>query len=270
MAAQKQTKVITKRRKFISVDVPALSTKIELIGNNIKEIENKTIKLDLTRYLKGKSVEGDFRITIQDDKAIAIPFQIKLMSYFIRRMIRKRISYVEDSFAVPSQESMLTIKPFLITRKRVSRAVRKTLRNKARNWLEDYLSDKTNEAIFVDILSNRLQRSLSLMLKKTYPLSLCEIRMVSIIRKLKPEEVPLIKVREKPIEQISLTQIEAQEQEEKIKEAEAEIKKTQKKASKKQKEIVQENTAEKETLENQVSQEPTRKIAKKKKDKEEK
>ena len=267
--AQKQTKVVTKRRKFIDVDVPALSTKIELIGNAVKEMENKTIKLDLTRHLKGKSVEGDFRIVIQDDKAVAMPFQIKLMSYFIRRMIRKRISYVEDSFSTPSQESMLTIKPFLITRKRVSRAVRKTLRNKARNWIEDYTSDKTDEAIFVDILSNRMQKSLSLVLKKTYPLSLCEIRMVSIERKLQPDEVPAIKVREKPVEQTSLTQIEAQEQEEKIKEAEAEIKKTQKKASKKEKDTAQEDMQEKEEMQAQSEKPKKKATTKKKKDKEE-
>lgn len=237
----KQTKVLTKRRKFIQVDIPMLNTKIELIGDAVKDIENKTIKFDLTRQLKGKSVEGDFRIQIKDNKAIAQPFRLKLMSYFIRRMIRKRISYVEDSLHMPSQESMLIVKPFLITRKRVSRAVRKTLRNKCKNWLEDYISQKTNEEIFTEILSNRMQKSLSLILKKTYPLSLCEIRMLQIQRPLSPEEIPKKREVEKTEEKQSVTEILGQEEEEKIKEAEAEIKKTQKKAAKKQKDIAQES-----------------------------
>lgn len=150
---KKQTKVITRRKKFIKVDIPTTRMEIELMGNSIEEIENKTIKLDLTRQLKGKSVEGTFKVKIKNKKAVAIPFKIKLMPYFIRRMIRKRISYVEDSFTTPSQESMIKIKPFIITRKRVSRVVRKTIRNKARNWIEDYLAERKNDEIFNDLLS---------------------------------------------------------------------------------------------------------------------
>ncbi|MEN9626555.1 MAG: hypothetical protein RL557_883 [archaeon] len=263
----KQTKVLTKRRKFIDVEIPLLNTKIELIGDAVKDIENKTIKFDLTRQLKGKSVEGDFRIQIKDNKAIAQPFQLKLMSYFIRRMIRKRISYVEDSLQTPSQESMLIVKPFLITRKRVSRAVRKTLRNKCKNWLEDYISQKTDEELFTEIFSNRMQKSLSLVLKKTYPLSLCEIRMLQIQRPLNLEEIPKKRAIEKIEETKSVTEILGQEEEERIKEAESVIKKTQKKAAKKQKDIAQES--EEKTDTEKTDSEKPKKSKKKKEAKEE-
>lgn len=260
----KETKVLTKRRKFIDVEIPILNTKIELIGNTIQDIEKRTIKLDLTRNLKGKSVEGTFRVYIENNKSVAHPIQIKVMSYFIRRMIRKRISYVEDSFITPSQESMLIIKPFLITRKRVSRAVRKTLRNKARNWLEDYCSDKTDQELFNDVLTNKLQKTLSLMLKKTYPLSLCEIRILQIQRPLTPEEVPKKKPTPKK-EEITLAESLDQEAEEKVKEAEEEIKKTQKKAVKLEKEIEGETTRDEkvETKEKEMKQKKERKSKKK-------
>jgi len=209
-----------------------------LIGNSPEDLKDKTIKLDLTRQLKGKSVEVLVKIKIKDGKAIAYPIKIKLMPYFIRRMIRKRISYIEDSFETPSQESILKIKPFLITRKRVSRAVRKTLRNKTKNWIEDYIAEKKDDEIFNEILSNKMQRPLSLILKKTYPLSLCEIRVLEIIRPLKSEEIPKPKkTREKTEEPITketapkksseLLNIEKTE----IKKAEKEIKKVQKKAT---------------------------------------
>lgn len=234
MAAE--SKIIARRKKFLEVELPILETNIEVIGENNKDAENKTIKLDLTRYLKGKSVEGEFRINIKDNQLIAEPFRIKLMSYFIRRMIRKRISYVEDSFSIPSQDSMVIIKPFLITRKRVSRAVRKTLRNKAKNWIEDYVAERKDQEIFSDILSNKMQKPLSLMLKKTYPLSLCEIRVIEIVRPLQPHEVPKIKPKAK-VEEQTVVEVLDQVEEEKVKEAEEEIKKTQKKAVKKAKEI---------------------------------
>jgi ribosomal protein S3AE len=237
MTPEKTTKIMTKRRKFIFVEIPALKSRIELIANSPEELNNKTIKLDLTRQLKGKSIEAVLKIKIENNKAIAYPEKIKLMSYFIRRMIRKRISYVEDSFETPSQENMILIKPFLITRKKVSRAVRKTLRNRTKNWIEDYIAERKNNEIFEEILSNRMQKPLSLMLKKTYPLSLCEIKFIEIKRHLNPEEIPKIKEKpkesqkEKREENEIIDQLKEIEEEEKIKQAEKEIKDVQEKAA---------------------------------------
>jgi ribosomal protein S3AE len=238
MAQEKADKQLVKRKKFIDVEVPITRSKIELIANSPKELENKTVKLDMTRQLKGKSVELVVKIKLENEKPIAYPDKIKLMPYFIRRMIRKRISYVEDSFVTKSQESVLLIKPFLITKRRVSRRIRKTLRNKAKNFIEDYLAQKGNDEIFSEILSNKMQRSLSLVMKKTYPLSLCEIRVLEIIRPLAPEEVPKIKPKEKT--EAKKKNEEAEEfidqmkeiEDERLKKAEEEIKETQKKASK--------------------------------------
>lgn len=245
-----QTKVITKRRKFQEVEIPMVKSTIELIGDNIKDIDGRRIKLDLTRQLKGKSTEVVFKVHIEKNKLIASPIKLKLMPYFITRIIRKKISYVEDTFLTKSQESMLNVKPFLITRKRVSRVVRKTLRNKAKNWLESYISQKTDNEIFNDILSNKLQKPLSLVLKKTYPLSLCEIRILEIKRSLKPEEIPEIikkKIEEKKEFIDQLKEIE----EEKIREAEEEIHETQIEAIKKESEETKENEEDEESEENE-------------------
>ena len=232
----KQTKVVVRRKKFQEVDVPLIRGKIELIGDSVEDIEGKTIKLDLTRQLKGKSVEVTVKVVNQNDKLVAHPTKMKLLSYFIRRMIRKKISYVEESLLIPSQESMLVVKPFLITRKRVSRAVRKALRNRAKNWLEDYISQMKDSEVFDEVLSNKLQKPLSLVLKKTYPLSLCEIRVLEIKRPLEKSEVPK-KVARKKVEEKSdegfidqMAEIEA----EKVRAAEDEMKKTQKDASEKE------------------------------------
>ncbi|MEK6914863.1 MAG: hypothetical protein AABW83_04390 [Nanoarchaeota archaeon] len=248
-----QTKVITRRKKFQEVEIPLLKTKIELIGDSISEIENKNIKLDLTRQLKGKSLELVIKVINIKNKASAIPIKLKLMPYFIRRMIRKKISYVEDSLLIPSQENMLLVKPFLITRKRVSRAVRKALRNRAKNWIGDYISQLNNEEIFEDILSNKLQKNLSLILKKTYPLSLCEIRILEVKRILENSEVPK-KLEKKEIEETVedkgfIDQI-AEIEEEMIKKAEEDMKKTQIEAVKKEKEVESEEKKEIKEVEN--------------------
>ena len=255
MASQKQTKVLTKRKKFIKVEIPLAKTEIELIGSTPEEVENRTIKLDLTRQLRGKGVEVTVKVQIENNKLIAHPVKIKLMPYFIRRMIRKRISYVEDSFETPSQESILKIKPFIITRKKVSKAVRRTIRNQTRNWIEDYIKERKDQEIFHEILANRLQKPLSLRLKKTYPLSLCEIRIIEIKRPLKPEEVPKIErkkeikteTREEPEQLDQMAEIEQELKAQKVKEAEEEIKKTQEKVAEKAEENKKPKTEKKTT-----------------------
>ena len=242
MAPQQKTKVMARRRKFITVDIPFTKTKMDLVANSVEELQGKTIQLDLTRQLRGKSLEATFKIKIKDDKATTYPIKLKLLPYFIRRMIRKRISYVEDSFETPSQESMIKLKPFIITRKKVSRVVRKTIRNQTRNWLEDYIAEKKDNELFSEILANKLQKPLSLRLKKTYPLSLCEIRMIEIKRPLEANEIPKIEKREKKIkinkesessaqEKTQIEDIEEEIKKQEIEDAEKEIKKTQEKAT---------------------------------------
>ena len=186
--AKKITKVISRRKKFIEIDLPIINSKAELIGNSLQDLENKTIKLDLTRNLRGKAIEAVLKIEIKQGKPIVRIKKLTLMPYFIRRMIRKRISYIEDSFDAQTKESIWRIKPFLITRKKISRVVKKTLRNKAKNWIEDSIIEKTNEEFLKEILANKFQRALSLVLKKTYPLSLCEIRILELKKDLEIKE----------------------------------------------------------------------------------
>ena len=80
------------------------------------------------------------------------------------------------------------IKPFLITRRKVPRKVRKSLRETTRQELIKYVKSKTTDEIFDDILKNRLQKPLSLKLKKIYPLSACEIRIIKVEKEITEEK----------------------------------------------------------------------------------
>ena len=141
------------------------------------------MRYDLTRMLKGKSMILTLKVKVEGDDAIANPRKIVLMPYFLRRMIRKGTNYVEDSFMTECKDAKVVIKPFLITRRKVSRAVRKALRVKAREGLIDYVKDRTAEELFDELLKNQIQRPLSQKLKKIYPLSLCEIRVFEVKEK---------------------------------------------------------------------------------------
>ena len=60
----------------------------------------------------------------------------------------------------------------------------------------DYCKTKTNDELFEEILSGKLQRELSIKLKKVYPLSLCEIRVLEVKESLENPEEPAKKEEE--------------------------------------------------------------------------
>jgi len=180
---------IQKRKKrFFDIDIPLIRKETQLQAFELEELSGRLIKYDLTRILRGKSMTLQAVIEIKDGKAIAIPKQIILMPYYLRRMVRKGTNYVEDSISTDCKDAQIRIKPFLVTRRKVSRAVRKALREKARQEIIEYVKNKKNEALFDEVLKNQLQKILSLKLKKIYPLSTCEIRIIKIEKFLKKEE----------------------------------------------------------------------------------
>jgi len=204
------------KKKWFDVEIPLLRTKVKLIAYTLEELNGRTIKLDLTRVLRGKSLEAIVKIKVADGKAEGTISELNLLGFFIRRMMRNNISYVEDSFSLETLDSKMRLKPFLITRKKVTRAVRKGLRDAAKLYLEEYAKEATSEEIFQDIASNKIQRSLSAKLKKVYPLAMCEIRM-SKVESMKEgvviEKIRVKKARPDDIEEAPKSQIEEIEEE---------------------------------------------------------
>jgi ribosomal protein S3AE len=172
MAAEKR------KKKFFDVEIPIISKQTQMQAYEIPELNGRLMKYDLTRILRGKSIMLTLKVKVEGNGATTIPTKLVLMPYFLRRMIRKGTNYVEDSFSAECQDAKLRIKPLLVTRKKVSRAVRNALRVKAREELINYVKDKPSTELFNQVLNNQIQKPLSMKLKKIYPLALCEIRVL--------------------------------------------------------------------------------------------
>ena len=173
---QVNNRIMAERKKYIDVQIPILGETTRVLGTP-ENLHNKTIKLDLTRKLRGKGLTITLRIFNIDGKLIAIPNKLQLTTSYIRRMMRKRTDYVEDSFQARCSDIRVTVKPLLITRKKVSRAVRRNLRNVAKEFLLDYLKEKEYIEIYNEILEGTLQKTMLPKLKKVYPLSFSDIRI---------------------------------------------------------------------------------------------
>jgi ribosomal protein S3AE len=172
---------IAKRKKrFFDVEIPILNKETQLQAYELQELDGKFLSYDLTRLLRGKNMLAQFKVSVSGDKAEANPRMLQIMPSFLRRMIRKGTHQVDDSFEVQTKDSKAIIKPFSITRRKVPRAIRTSLRNATKEYLISYAQGKTGLQIFEDIIRGSLQKDMSLRLKKIYPLSLCEIRIFKI------------------------------------------------------------------------------------------
>jgi len=193
----KEKEIMVERKKYIDVDIPMLDSTMRVLGTP-EDLNNKTINLDLTRKLRGKGLTIKFRIFNNGKKLVGIPNKMELVISYIRRMMRKRSDYVEDSFQARCSDIRVIIKPLLITRKRVSRAVRKNLRNTAREFILEYIKEKDYIEVCQEILEGTLQKTMLPKLKKIYPLSFCEIR---IFETKELEKIDINKATEKKFEE---------------------------------------------------------------------
>jgi ribosomal protein S3AE len=175
------------KKRFFDIKIPLINKTTQLIAYEPKELNGRFIKYDLTRILRGKNIIIKFLVKLKDKELITIPKEIKLMPNYLKRMVRKGTNYIEDSFSTQCKDAQIRIKPFLITRRKVSRAVRKALRNKTKEELNKYIKNKKSGELFNDILKNQLQKQLSIELKKIYPLSLCEIRILKVEKEITNE-----------------------------------------------------------------------------------
>jgi len=169
-----------KRKKFYDVDMPLIRKETNLIAFDSSELEGRTIRYDLTRMLKGKNVILTLRVQNKDGKFVAAPRKIETIHSSLSRMVRRGTDYVEDSFTVNCKDAKILIKPFLITRRKVHQSIRRSLRNKAKEEITEYLLNKKSDELFEEIIRNQFQKHLSLRLKKIYPLSSCEIRVLEV------------------------------------------------------------------------------------------
>lgn len=195
---------MAERKKYIEVQVPFLDSTMRVLGTP-EELHNRTIKLDLTRKLRGKGLTVRLRIFNQKGKLVAVPNNMELTISYIRRMMRKRTDYVEDSFQARCADIRVKVKPLLITRKKVSRAVQRNLRNTSREFITEYIKEKNYIEICNEILDGTFQKTLLPKLKKIYPLSFCDIRVFETKEIEKIDIEKAIIIPESKIEEIEET-----------------------------------------------------------------
>ncbi|UZE93817.1 MAG: hypothetical protein IB618_03555 [Candidatus Pacearchaeota archaeon] len=168
------------KKKYFDVKLNIFNTTIQLLAFKPEDLEGRNVKFDLTKILKGKHCEANYIIKNRDGNLVGEIYQFKIQPSFIRRLIGRNVSIIEDSFLCKVKDANLRIKPFLITRKKVHRSVRKALRDEAKRFIKKLVENKDKDSVFQETILASIQKQLSKKLKKTYPLAVCELRIVKV------------------------------------------------------------------------------------------
>jgi ribosomal protein S3AE len=169
------------KKKFFEAKIPLTATKVHLYGYDAEDFNGAVVKIDLSKNLRGKNLELKSKIKFVDGVLVGELLSLSLAQAYMKKVMRRGTDYIEDSFETESKDSVLRIKPFMITRNRVSRAVRNNIREIAKKHLQSKIKINKTEDLFSEVMTNKMQKELSLKVKKVYPLAMCEIRVLEVV-----------------------------------------------------------------------------------------
>ncbi|MFW6014756.1 MAG: hypothetical protein ACOCQG_06265 [Candidatus Nanoarchaeia archaeon] len=182
-----------KKKKWVKVLAPKAfnNTSIgESLVMNPENLVGRTVEsnlMTLTGDMKKQNINVKFNIDkIQDAQAYTSVRRYVLVPSAVKRMIRRTRDRVDHSFITKSKDGLhIRLKPILITNTNTSNAVLTLLRKKAESLLKKYLEKTNFEDFFSEVLSHKIQNELKNQLKDIYPLKICELRAIEVLKTTK-------------------------------------------------------------------------------------
>ncbi|MBW3010815.1 hypothetical protein KY326_01200 [Candidatus Woesearchaeota archaeon] len=217
MAKKKETSKVGlkwKRKKWIPIVAPKLFNHRE-IGTTFIETEadavGRTIEATLGQLIgniRKQNVVLKFRISdVQNERAQTVPLEYKLQPASMKRLVRKSMSKIEDSFVCKTKDNVIVrIKSLLTTRSRAKTSAKTAIHHKSRQFIVNYASNVTFEQLIQDLVNMKLQKDIKNNVTKINPLRACHIRYCGIYTKrtpfiIKPVQEEAGEERKKKVEQ---------------------------------------------------------------------
>jgi len=139
------------------------------ISVNLSTLTNDPRKQSTTIIFKIIDYKGA-QLDAEIDGLIMAPSHIK-------RLIRKNKDRVDDSFTITTKdEKKVQVKPFVITRSKVSHRIQTTIRKMIQDHFREQAKEATFNQLFINLLQIKTQRTLKGEIKKIAPVNVIEIR----------------------------------------------------------------------------------------------
>jgi len=190
---KKSAKQIIKKKKWITIFAPKSMGEVPLGESFLEDtssVVGRTVKVNLmqvTGDVKNQNAEVKFEITgAQENK-----LETRITGYYfsaatIKRFMRRHTSRIDDSLVILTQDGVkIVIKPFALTKSKVTRSVEYTLRLTMKEELMNLVKKTTYEALFSSVLKYQLQKELREKLNKIYPVKNMEVRVLEEIKRQK-------------------------------------------------------------------------------------
>jgi len=119
---------------------------------------------------------------IEGDGAHCRCIGYKMSAVSLKKIIRRNRTKIGDSFTVSTKDGKkIRIKPLFVTRTHASKPTCTEIRKKARAFIALSLRKLTYSQFVIEVVQRRFQKRLQDLLKKIYPLSICDIRAFYVI-----------------------------------------------------------------------------------------
>ena len=204
MAKKKETSKVGlkwKRKRWIPIVSPKLFNHRE-IGTTFLENDSDAIGRTaeaslglLTGNIRRQNIILKFKVTgVQNERAQTSILEYKMQPASTKRLVRKSMSKIEDSFCCKTKdEIIIRIKPLLTTRSRANTSAKRAISHKLRQHIVNYVNRINFETLIQDLVNMRLQKELKGVLSKIAPLRACHVRYCGIYTKRNPHIVQPVK-----------------------------------------------------------------------------
>lgn len=182
---RKSTSKVKKKKWHMIVSPKSMGEKPlgESYLSDIGSAVGRTVKVNLMQLIgdvKSQNSSVVFEISgVRNNKLETRITGYSFSPASIKRYVRRRMTRIDDSILIKTKDNKLVrIKPFLLTRDRVSRSVVYAIRSALRKELANLAIKSNYEDLFNLIIKYQIQKEFRKKLSKIYPIRSFEIRIV--------------------------------------------------------------------------------------------
>lgn len=180
-----EEKVIKKKKKnWYTILAPKEFENVvigETLASNVNSIIGRVVSTNYVMIgsnVKKQSVNLLFKVReAKDDKLFTELVGYDLLGSFVKRLVRKQRSKIDDSIDVETKDKIkVKIKLLMLSKRITTSSKLSAVRINSRQLLKTSFEKEDFNTMVDMILKDRLQIFLKNRLKKIYPLAVCEVR----------------------------------------------------------------------------------------------
>ncbi|MBT4604597.1 hypothetical protein HOC01_03080 [archaeon] len=194
---KKDTKIKIKKKVWYNVVAPKSFNHKEIgetyLENPDKGLNRKmTVSLkDLTGSMRDQNVQIQLKLSeVKGTSLHTIPIGYNVVSTFVKRLVRKRTSRLDDVFTLNTKNGKpVVLKMLIVTYGHVNKSMATTLRMKVRSLMQDQMQKTDFETLVSSLVSLKIQSPIKRTVNKFFPIKEVLVRSAHLVDEDKARRV---------------------------------------------------------------------------------